>query len=183
MLQWAQHRHAPYYLGAVSFIESSFFPIPPDVMLAPMCLAKPERAMWYATLTTLTSVVGALFGYVIGMFFFHWAGPLLIKFGYGPAYQHVQLWFSHWGGWVLFVAGFSPIPFKLFTIAGGALHMALLPFVMGSACGRGMRFFLVALLMRYGGKHIDRALRRFIDLIGWVIVVLLIVGYGIYWYL
>jgi membrane protein YqaA with SNARE-associated domain len=182
MLLWSQHRHAPYYLGAVSFIESSVFPIPPDVMLAPMALARPERAIWYATLCTVTSVVGALFGYIIGMFFFHWVGPLLVHFGYWPAYQKVQFWFGHWGGWVMFIAGFAPIPFKLFTIAGGALHMSLLPFIIGSAFGRGLRFYLVALLMRYGGKHIDRVLKRSIDLIGWTLVVLLIVGYALYRY-
>jgi membrane protein YqaA with SNARE-associated domain len=183
MLFWSRHPHAPYYLGAVSFIESSLFPIPPDVMLAPMSLARPDRAIWYATITTLTSVVGALFGYIIGMFFFHWVGPLLKQFGYWPAYQQVQTWFGHWGGWVIFIAGFSPIPFKLFTIAGGALHMSLLPFIVGSFFGRGLRFYLVAILMRYGGKHIDRILKRSIDWIGWIVVGLLIVGYTAYHYL
>jgi membrane protein YqaA with SNARE-associated domain len=181
MLRWAQHRHAPYYLVVVSFIESSLFPIPPDVMLAPMSLTKPERALWYATITTFASVIGALFGYIIGMFFFHWAEPLLKQFGYWAAYQQVHVWFAHWGGWVLFVAGFSPIPFKLFTIAGGALHMSLLPFILGSFLGRGLRFYLVAILMCYGGKHIDRVLKRSIDWIGWIVVVLLIIGYVTYY--
>lgn len=182
VIQWSRHRHAPYYLGAVSFIESSLFPIPPDVMLAPMSLANPQRAWWYATIATGMSVLGALFGYIIGMFFFHWVAGWLEYFGYMPAYIEVQGWFAHWGGWILFIAGVSPIPFKLFTIAGGALHTPLLPFILGSIIGRGMRFYLVAGLMRWGGARMDRWLRRFVDVVGWSIVGVLVVGYGIYWW-
>lgn len=180
MLYWAKHRHAVYYLAIVSFLESSVFPIPPDVMLAPMALAHPPRAFWYATITTLFSVLGAILGYVIGRFFFDWAAPLLHHAGYWAAYEQVQSWFAHWGGWVLFIAGFSPIPFKLFTIAGGALHMSLAVLVGVSLLGRGMRFYLVAGLMRWGGARIDAALKRYVDWIGWLVVVALVVAYGGY---
>ncbi len=180
MLFWSQHRWAPYYLAAVSFIESSIFPIPPDVMLAPMTLAKPEKAWRYATITTGMSVLGALFGYLIGMYFFHWIYPMLSHMGYASDFHKVQTWFGHWGGWVLFVAGISPIPFKLFTIAGGTLHTALLPFVIGSIIGRGVRFYLEAGLIRWGGPHIDRVLKKCIDWLGWVIIAILIVAYGTY---
>lgn len=181
VMRWSHHRHAVYYLGAVSFIESSLFPIPPDVMLAPMSLAKPERAWWYATVTTLTSILGALLGYVIGMFFFYWIAPWITYFGYMPAYQQVQHWFEQWGAWIMFIAGVSPVPFKLFTIAGGALHTSLFPFLIGSIIGRGARFYLVAGLMRLGGEKMHLWLERFVDRIGWSIVGLLSVGYGIYW--
>jgi len=180
MIRWAGHRHAPYYLGFISFIESSVFPIPPDVMLAPMSLAKPERAWWYATITTVCSILGALLGYVIGMFFLHLALPLITQFGYLEAYEKVKLWFDTWGVWVLFIAAVSPIPFKLFTIAGGAMHMALFPFIVVSFLGRGMRFYLVAGLMRWGGARMDKVLRRTVDWIGWTIVILLVLGIGIY---
>lgn len=180
MMKWARHHHAPYYLGAVSFIESSFFPLPPDVMLAPMCLGNPKKAWYYAALTVIASVLGALLGYLIGMFFFEWASPFLVKLGYWPAYEHVQHWFAVWGGWVMFVAAFSPIPFKLFTIAGGAMHMPLSLFLIGSIVGRSLRFFLVAGLMRWGGSNMDLWLKRYIDRIGWSVVVFLVFGYGVY---
>lgn len=183
VMRWSQHDHAVYYLGAVSFIESSLFPIPPDVMLAPMSLSKPERAWWYATVTTITSILGALLGYVIGMFFFYWIAPWLIYFGYMPAYHQVQDWFGQWGAWVMFIAGVSPIPFKLFTIGGGALHTSLFPFLIGSIIGRGARFYLVAGLMRLGGEKMHVWLERFVDRIGWAMVGLLIAAYGIYWYI
>lgn len=183
MMRWSRHPHAVYYLGCVSFIESSLFPIPPDVMLAPMALATPSRAWWYATVTTVTSVLGALFGYLLGMFFFHWLSPVLVHMGYWPAYLRVQAWFIAWGGWLMFIAGVSPIPFKLFTIAGGALHMPLPLFVVGSMVGRGMRFYAVAGLMRWGGAPMEQWLKRCIDWLGWSIVALLGLGYGLYyWY-
>lgn len=179
-LQLARHRHAPYYLGGISFIESSFFPVPPDVLLAPMVLARPDRAWSYATLTTLTSVIGALFGYLLGIFFFEWIFPGLIYLGYMQDYQKVAGWFQAWGSWVMFIAALTPIPFKLFTIAGGALHIPLLPFIIGSFIGRSIRFYLVASLMRWGGERMDRWLKRTIDWVGWIVLLLLVVTYGVY---
>jgi membrane protein YqaA with SNARE-associated domain len=126
-MTWAAHRHAPWYLGGLSFAESSFFPIPPDVMLAPMSLARTDRAWWYATLTTVASVVGGLFGYLIGMLAIDAVLPLLVDAGYGSRYDQAIAWFAEWGVWVVFIAGFSPIPYKLFTISAGASAMALLP--------------------------------------------------------
>lgn len=180
VMQWSKHRHAPYYLAGMSFIESSFFPIPPDVMLAPMCLAKPARAWRYAALTTLASVLGALLGYVLGLFFFSWVKIGLVNLGYLNEYQHIQSWFFKWGAWVMFIAAFSPIPFKLFTIAAGVLKMNLIPFILGSLLGRSMRFYLVAALMHFGGERMDLWLKRFVDWIGWGVLVLLGFVYGVY---
>jgi membrane protein YqaA with SNARE-associated domain len=181
MLQWARHPHASYYLAGISFSESSFFPIPPDVMLAPMALAKPERAWWYAGLATITSLLGAILGYLLGMFCFNLIHPLIEKLGYGPGYQQVQIWFAHWGFWVLLFAGsISPVPFKLFTIAAGALHMALLPFLIGSLIGRSIRYYLVSALMVWGGARMDAIIRRSIDWLGWVLLILLALGYTLY---
>lgn len=170
VMRWVKHPHAPYYLMGLSFTEASFFPIPPDVMLAPMALSKPDKALWYALLTTISSTLGGLFGYILGMFFFILIQPLIVKFGYFPAYEHVQIWFQDWGFWALIVAGFTPIPYKLFTIAAGAMHMAVLPFILAAFIGRGGRFFLVAALMRFGGAKMEAALSRYVDIIGWAVL-------------
>lgn len=179
-MRWARHRHAPWYLGVMSFTESSFFPIPPDVMLAPMCLANPSRAMWFALLTTLTSVAGGVFGYLIGAFAFDLIQPWLSRSAYWDEYLLAQVWFEEWGFWAIFIAGFSPIPYKMFTIAGGVASMALLPFVIASLVGRGARFFLVAFLMAWGGAKMEASLHRYVDLLGWLTVALVIVGALIY---
>ncbi len=171
---WARHPHAPWYLGGLSFAESSFFPIPPDVMLAPMSLAKPHKAWGYALLTTLTSVLGGILGYLIGLYAFDLVEPLLREAGYYEKYLHVREWFDKWGFWAIFIAGFSPIPYKLFTISAGVIAMTFLPFVIASAIGRGARFFLVAGLMAWGGPAMEQKLHHYMDIIGWVVVGLLV---------
>jgi len=180
-LGWSRHRHAPWYLGGMSFAESSFFPIPPDVMLAPMCLATPGRAWSFALLTTLASVAGGLAGYAIGYFAFDAIEPWLRESRYREPYQLAVAWFGEWGFWAVFVAGFSPIPYKAFTIAAGALSMALLPFTAASVIGRGARFFLVAGLMKWGGARMEAALHRHVDHLGWATVALLGLGLAIYY--
>lgn len=176
-LRWAAHRYAGRYLGVLSFAESSFFPIPPDVMLAPMSLAKPEKAWIYATITTVASVLGGVFGYLIGMFAFELIEPWLHQFGYWGRFQLAVDWFAEWGIWIVFLAGFSPIPYKVFTISAGTVGMAFLPFVLASIVGRGARFFLVAGLIRWGGERMDKLLRRYVDILGWVVVVGAVIAY------
>lgn len=171
-MRWARHRHAPAYLGTMSFAESSFFPVPPDVMLAPMCLARPERAWNLALLTTLTSVAGGLAGYAIGYFAFEAIAPWLRTTQYWTGYQTAVAWFEEYGFWAVFIAGFSPIPYKVFTIAAGALSMALAPFTLASIIGRGARFYLVAGLMKWGGARMEAALHRYVDRLGWATVAL-----------
>jgi membrane protein YqaA with SNARE-associated domain len=175
-MTWAVHRHAPWYLAGLSFAESSFFPIPPDVMLAPMALADTRRAWRYALLTTLASAAGGVAGYAIGYFAFELVQPWVAAAGYADEYQRAVDWFHAWGFWAVFVAGFSPIPYKLFTIGAGALSMALLPFVLASLIGRGARFFLVAGLMVWGGARMEQALRRYVDVLGWTLVVIIAAG-------
>ena len=176
VMQWAAHRHAQWYLAGLSFAESSFFPIPPDVMLAPMALAETKKAWYYAALTTLFSVLGGVAGYFIGHFAFGFIEPWMQSAGYSDAYQLAVGWFNRWGVWVIFLAGFSPIPYKVFTIAAGVASMALLPFVLASLIGRGMRFFIVAGLMVWGGERMEQALRRHVDRLGWAVVILVLIA-------
>lgn len=173
VLRWSGHPRAPWLLGALSFAESSFFPVPPDVMLAPMSLARPQRALRLATLTTAASVLGGLLGYAIGVFGLELALPLIAELGQMGAYEAARDWFAAWGFWVVLVAGFSPIPYKLFTIAAGAMAVPLLPFVAASVLGRGARFYLVALLVAWGGPRLEPWLRRYMERIGWACVALL----------
>jgi membrane protein YqaA with SNARE-associated domain len=179
-MTWARHQYASYWLALVSFSESSFFLVPPDVMLAPMSLAKPERAWFYAALTTVASVLGGLLGYLIGMFAFDIVQPWLHEFGYMYKYELAQQWFEKWGFWAILLAGFTPIPYKIFTIASGVAGMALIPFILGSMLGRGARFFLVAGLMYWGGAELEQRLHRVVDVLGWALVFILIVGYLIF---
>ncbi|MBI1906568.1 MAG: DedA family protein [Rhodocyclales bacterium] len=174
-MEWARHRHAPWFLGGLSFAESSFFPIPPDVMLAPMSLARPSRAWLFALIATLASVAGGLLGYFIGVFAFDFIEPLIQGGRYWNAYVEARAWFDRWGFWAIFVAGFSPIPYKVFTIAAGTVSMALLPFLFASIVGRGLRFFLVAGLMAWGGPRMEAALHRYVDWLGWATVVIAVV--------
>lgn len=177
-LRWSRHRHAPRYLGALSFAESSFFPIPPDVMLMPMSLAKPDRAMRFATIATLTSVFGGMAGYAIGYFALDWVAPLIEAGGrWSSAYTKASSWFHEWGFWTVLIAGFSPIPYKVFTISAGALAMSFIPFVLASALGRGARFFLVAGLLSWGGAAMEARLRLYVERIGWVLVGLGVIAY------
>ncbi len=169
-MAWSRHPHAPWYLGGLSFVESSFFPVPPDVMLAPMALANPARWWWLALITTVSSVLGGLAGYLIGYFAIDAILPWLQQSSYWPAYRTAVDWFAAWGFWAIFVAGFSPIPYKVFTIAAGGLSMMLLPFVIASIIGRGLRFFLVAGLMAWGGARMEAVLHQQIDRLGWAVV-------------
>lgn len=175
VMSWSRHRHAPWYLGGLSFAESSFFPIPPDVMLAPMCMAQPAKAWRFALLTTVASVAGGIFGYLIGMFAFDLIEPLVGVGGrYHETFQEGKDWFDRWGVWAVFIAGFSPIPYKIFTITAGVLSMSIVPFIVASAVGRGSRFFLVAGLMAWGGEAMERRLRQYVDTIGWIMIVLIL---------
>ena len=175
---WSRHRHAPYYLGGLSFAESCVLPFPPpDVMLAPMSLAMPAKAWRYAAITTITSVLGGLLGYAIGVFFFELIKPWLHEYHYWDKYQSAVDIFKDWGVWAVFLAGFSPIPYKIFTISAGVLNMALLPFIIASVLGRGARFFLVAALMVWGGEKMEQNLRKYVDRLGWAMVVIIVVLY------
>ena len=170
VLNWARHPKAPRYLGILSFAESSFFPIPPDVMLMPMVLAKPKNWLYLATLTTVTSLLGGITGYFIGLFAFETLQPLIVQWGYGEKIELAKSLFEEWGIWIIFAAGFSPIPYKIFTITGGALSMALIPFIFASIIGRGARFFTISALLAWSGPKMEPVILRYIEWLGWIVV-------------
>ena len=182
VMQFSRRRYAPYYLSLLSFVESFILPFPPpDVMLAPMALARPDRAMRFAVLTLFFSVLGGLIGYLIGAFLFDQAEPFIVAWGYQARFEKVMTWFDAWGFWAVLVAGFSPVPYKIFTIAAGVLNLALLPFVVASIVGRGARFFLLAWCLAKFGPAIEPKLVRYIEIIGWAIVAALVLAISIYY--
>lgn len=184
VIYWSKHQHAPYYLAGVSFAESSFFPIPPDVMLVPMVLGKPLSAWYYAFISTIASVLGGILGYLIGYFAFEMFGLSIIQqLGLTEQYHQVVQWFEHYGWQAVIVAGFTPIPYKIFTIAAGAVKMSMPGFVLASLIGRAGRFFLVSFLVKTLGKKIEERLIKYIDWLGWGIVILGVLAYlGYYVY-
>lgn len=172
VLGWARHRHAERYLALMSFAESSFFPIPPDVMLAPMCLAERARAWRFAAVTTVASLAGGLLGYGIGYFSFDAIEPWLRESHYWESYLKGREWFDEWGVWAVFIAGFSPIPYKIFTVSAGVAVLSLPGFLLASLIGRGARFFLVAGLIVAGGERMAALLPQYVERIGWSVVAL-----------
>jgi membrane protein YqaA with SNARE-associated domain len=176
-MQLAAHPHAVRYLAGLSFAESSFFPVPPDVMLAPMTLATPRRAWFLAALTTAASVLGGMAGYAIGLLAFDLIEPFLHRAGYWQAYLQAREWFRNWGFWAVLLAGFSPVPYKIFTIAAGVAALSFPLFVIASMIGRGARFFLVAGLIYLGGKKMEQQLRRYVEYLGWSVVGLAVIAY------
>ena len=176
VVRLSRHRHASKYLAIVSFAESSFFPVPPDVMLAPMVLGNRKRAWRLAGLTTVASVAGGIFGYFLGGF-----GEWLVTiYGAQETLAQAQQWFVDYGMWIILVAGFTPVPYKIFTISAGMMGMSLGLFVLASIIGRGARFFLVAGFIYFAGtffasdEDLVNAIRRYVDVLGWAVIALLV---------
>lgn len=173
-MQWAQHKNAVGILAALSFFEAFIFPVMPELMLAPMCLAKPKSGLWYATLSLIASMIGMFVGYAIGHYAIDMAMPLIEKMGYGGQFEDIKKQAIDNGFWLLLIAGFTPVPFKIFTIAAGAVGMPLLPFFFGALIGRGKRVYLVAGAIRLGGEKAEATLRKYIEPIGWIALIALI---------
>lgn len=177
-LSWSAHPKAPLLLTVLSFFEAIFFPVPPEVMLAPMSLARPDRALWYATLSLAGSMVGMFIGYAIGYFALEAIMPVLERFGYAAQFGEIKRQAAENGFWLLLIAGFTPVPFKIFTIASGAVGMPLLPFFFGALIGRGKRVYLVAGAIKLGGARAEAALHRHIEPVGWTALALLAAAVG-----
>jgi membrane protein YqaA with SNARE-associated domain len=146
--------HAAWLLGAVSFAESSFFPVPPDIMLIPMTLARPDRAYFFAGLCTVSSVIGGLFGYFIGAALYDTLGHWLIQlYGYGDKVEAFRAAYAQYGALIILLKGLTPIPYKIVTITSGFAGFNLGLFVLMSLITRGMRFFVEAFLLHRYGKR------------------------------
>lgn len=171
VLGLAASRHAPAGLFAVAFAESSFFPIPPDVMLAPMVFAKPQRAFVFAAICTVGSVLGGILGYAIGYYLTPLAHAILALVGHSEGQEAFQQWFAQWGVWVILIKGLTPIPYKLVTIASGLAHFSFPMFIAASVITRGARFFLVAGLFKYGGAPMREFVERRLTLVTTILVV------------
>ncbi|WP_181817697.1 YqaA family protein [Psychromonas sp. B3M02] len=178
VMLWSKHKYAPFYLYLTAFIESIFWPIPVDIMLAPMALAKREKAWQFAFGATLFSVLGGALGYYLGSALYD---PVVLPFIEAMHYQGkmitAQSWFSEWGVLVIFIASFTPIPFKVFTVTAGVMSMAFWPFMLTALVGRAMRFFLVAGLMVLGGEKMETKLSKYIDALGWVTIIAAVILY------
>ncbi|MBI1198729.1 MAG: DedA family protein [Phenylobacterium sp.] len=177
VMNLARSRHAPAALAAVSFAESSFFPVPPDVMLGPMVLANRDRAFVYAGICTVASVVGGLLGYAIGMFLEPVGQFILSLFGHPEGKAEFQHWFDQWGAWVILFKGMTPIPYKLVTITAGFAHFDLFMFVWLSAVTRGIRFFAVAGILKYFGPAMLEEFERRMGLYSVLLLALLVGGF------
>jgi membrane protein YqaA with SNARE-associated domain len=177
VLALSASRHAPWWLAVIAFAESSFFPIPPDVLLVPMALARPARAWWLAAICTLASVAGGALGYLIGYALFdQLAAPLLHAYGYDAAFARFQDTYAKWGLWVILVKGLTPIPYKIVTIASGAAHFDFALFMLASLITRGARFFVVAALLRRFGEPIRDFIERRLTLVTSVVAASIVGG-------
>ena len=179
MMRMAAHERAPQPLFWVAFIESSIFPIPPDVMLIPMILARRAKAWIFASIATVGSVIGGIAGYAIGYFLFEYLGePILEVYGYGEQIQgRPPISSRHWGVWILIAKGWTPFPYKVLTIAAGAFKMSFVPFVLASIVARAMRFYLVAALLFWFGEPIRDFIERRLSLVTTAFLVTLVGGF------
>lgn len=179
-LSLAKKKTSSAWLAVLSFAEASFFPIPPDVLLIPLCLGALRKAVYFATICSVASVLGGLAGYAIGHF--AWDGLREYFYQYVPGFtkekfSRIAEWYEEWGWPLVFLAGFSPIPYKIFTIASGVLGMALLPFTLASAVSRSGRFFLVALLISKFGEPMKELIDKHFNKLAFAFGLLLIGGF------
>lgn len=178
ILHWADTPYGTPALFVLSFCESSFFPIPPDVLLIALDISKPKRSFYYAFVCSVASVLGAILGYYIGMAFFDTIGEKILEFyGVVEQYERVQGWYDSWGAWAVGIAGFTPIPFKVFTIASGVFRMSFGAFIIASALSRSARFFLVSTLLYYHGPKVKSFIDKYFNIISIVFIILLILGF------
>ena len=174
-IEKSKHPKAIWFLGLISFSESSFFPIPPDIILIPMIIAKRVNAFFYAIICTLSSVIGGIVGYCIGFFFFNSLGLLIINYyGLQNLFTNFEKYYQLYGVWIVLGAGFTPFPFKFITIASGFFGFNIFIFTLASLIARGFRFFLIALLLKLFGQSIEKLIDKYFNLLAILFFILLI---------
>jgi membrane protein YqaA with SNARE-associated domain len=179
-MAFAGHRHAVWALALVSFTESSFFPIPPDVLLVPMVLAHRERAWRYAAICTVSSVIGGIAGYAIGALLYESVGAWVIQlYGYGDQVEAFRTAYAEWGTWIILIKGLTPIPYKIVTITSGFAGYDFAWFVVLSMITRAGRFFLVAALLHYYGEPVRSFIERRLELVTAGVAVIFVGGFVI----
>lgn len=179
-LRLARHRHALWALAAISFAESSFFPVPPDAMVVPMVIARRDRAWLIAGVCTFASVAGGILGYAIGHYLYASLGEWLIRFyGMQKGAAEFQAWYAKWGAAVILLKGLTPIPFKLVTIASGVAGFNFPLFLLCAAITRGARFFLIAALLRRFGAPIQAFIEKRLTLVGLALVATVVGGFAL----
>lgn len=167
---WAASRHAVSLLAMMSFIEAIFFPVPPDVMLLPMMLVQPHRAWFFAAVTVLASLIGAVLAYALGALFSPTIQMWMLHLGFEHAFNQAKLWFDAWGVAAVIVAGFTPIPFKIFTLTAGILKMNLPFFIVASAIGRSLRFGMEAILIKTFGYLQPKQIKQVMIVLSWSMI-------------
>jgi len=184
MLRMAGHRHALWIMAAVSFAESSFFPIPPDVMVVPMIVARRDRAFLIATVCTIASVLGGALGYAIGYYLYDSLGQWLVHlYGMEGGVETFRQKFAEYGMWIVPLKGLTPIPFKLVTIASGFAAFNFPLFMLCALITRGARFFLIAALLKRYGAPIQDFIERRLNLVAWAFLAILVAGFAAVMYL
>ena len=180
VLSMAESKFGLWALFFISFIESSFFPIPPDLLLIPLVLAKPKKGLWYAFICTTASVLGGIFGYIIGYYFMDMFGYPIIKFYNAMGlFSQVKAMFNEYGLWAVGIAGVTPIPYKIFTIASGVFSYSIVNFIIISFISRGIRFFSLAFLISIFGERIKIFIEKYFNLLTIAFMILLILGYAL----
>ena len=176
-LNQASKKRAAWFLSLVSFAESSFFPIPPDIILIPMILAKRAKAFFYALICTLSSVTGGIFGYLIGLMLFNSIGVLLINFYHlDEQVNEFKNYYNSYGAWIVIIAGFTPFPFKVITIASGLFQLNFIIFIICSILSRGARFYLVSTLLYFFGENIKIFIDKYFNFLTILFFIFLIGG-------
>jgi len=178
VLSWADSKYGTLVLFLVAFCESSFFIVPPDVLLIALAVSKPKRSFYYALISTIGSVLGGMFGYFIGLEFMEVVGiPILKLYGVMDKYEYVAVMYNKYDAWAVSIAGFTPIPYKLFTIAAGATKINFAIFFISSLLSRGARFFLVGGLIYFFGARIKNFIEKYFNILSIVFVIFLIGGF------
>ncbi|OYD83373.1 MULTISPECIES: YqaA family protein [Azospirillum] len=177
ILRLSARKDAVWWMSAVSFAESSFFPLPPDIMLVPMCLAEPKKLWRYTNICALASLIGGLFGYAVGFYLFESVGRLIIDFyNAQDSFQRFQDMFAEFGPWFLILKGITPIPYKLLTITAGFAHLDLTVFILCSIVARFSRFYMIAILLHFYGPQVRDIIEKRLMLVTTVLLVIIIGG-------